>query len=498
MNTICETDFFFKDVKTIEEFQDLVADNCNYDVVLRHPSKNIKFIQVNSENPEKARREFAKKILPSLGISDFEVPRFTKKTRFQIIVKCNETEFRIVFKKGGDYRSGRANELGLQNFIKRRIAENGICHLDIKDKYGVELNLDIVEVIDNAANHGTDGERNRSDTSVVLSDGTLFGISQKKKNASYVCAVKTMLKEILFRCEQELRRYAKSHSLRSGDYISVRITNKDLLKLCWFGTDIAQGAAIIGDFENLDSETVEVERIIKQGDDEILESFPLYMKWRIENTHYTMKICGVVVSDNNGKWSVEGVELGGINAPMPIGKSFRAKIVNEAHRERDLWDVIADAASKRKCVWLKYETEEEKNIISRKVAPYSYRTKFTKNGKCEYFYAYDYTPGQKHTIKSFKMENCLAARPSALKFRPRWTVEIKQEIDRQEDEKEVKKLKNKEKRKLKSAKADVKVSSRPRKIEKVKPTPPDEEEQIKKPLPPKPVIAKAKPSNVPK
>ena len=139
-------------------------------------STNISLIQVNDNNPESARKWFAKKLLPRLGL-DFEVPRFTKKTRYMIVLHPKDEPQKsipIVFKKGGDLRGGRLNEKGLQNFVKSRIEENGICHMKFSDNYGKVVELDIVEVIDTSANK----ERaNRSDTTFKLEDGSLYGVS---------------------------------------------------------------------------------------------------------------------------------------------------------------------------------------------------------------------------------------------------------------------------------------------------------------------------------
>ena len=139
-------------------------------------SANISVIQVNDNNPESARRWFAKKLLPNLGL-DFEVPRFTKKTRYMIVLHPKDepqTSIPIVFKKGGDLRGGRLNEKGLQNFVKSKIEENGICHMKFSDNYGKVVELDIVEVIDTSANKE---KANRSDTTFRLEDGSLYGVS---------------------------------------------------------------------------------------------------------------------------------------------------------------------------------------------------------------------------------------------------------------------------------------------------------------------------------
>ena len=134
---------------------------------------------------------------------DFDVPRFTKKTGFTIQIHPKgkpHTTFTIVIKKGGSHRAGRKNEEDFQSFIKRELEEYGICHLDISDNYGVRVKLDIVEVIDASASHGTNGEQNRSDTTVRLTDGTLYGISHKKTNATYVCKARKMFHDIMFQC----------------------------------------------------------------------------------------------------------------------------------------------------------------------------------------------------------------------------------------------------------------------------------------------------------
>lgn len=461
-----------EDILTIEEFHDLISSHCKLDVQLKNQSRNVRFIQVNDNNPKTARNWFATKLLPGLGI-DFDVPRFTKKTRYVINIhpKYNpDVSFQICFKKGGDLRPGRANELGLQTFIKKQLKKNDVCNLTFKDNYGVEVNLEIVDVIDNAANKGKNGEKNRSDTTVILKDGSRYGISQKKTNASYVCKIKTMLKDILFKCEKELRNYAKEHNLKSGDYMSVRITEPNLLKLCWFGTDIAQGAAIVGNLEHIDSNDIKVERIIQQGDSTILDSMPIYMKWRISNSHYTMAICGVVVPDKSGKWVIDDISLPGINAPLPIGKSYRIrKSIQESRmfneRKNDLWDEVAYCSQNHKLLWLKYETVDDCDTISRRVAPYSYRSKRTKiRGKSTYFYADDYTPGKTKQIKCFLVDNCLDAKRTNRSFTPRFPIEIKMEIDKLEQQRKEKEenddIENNAKKDVKNKKdTDKKVHS---------------------------------------
>ena len=395
------------------------------DVELKQVRKNLKVIQINDEDPYGARKFLVTNLLPRLDI-DFDVPRFTKKTGFTIEIHPKDepqTTFTIVIKKGGKHRGGRKNEINFQSYIKSQLEKNGECVLKVSDNYGVKVELDIVDVIDSAANHGVDGKMNRSDTTVKLRDGSLYGISQKKKNATYVCKIKKALKEILFQSEKRLREYARNNNMSPGDYIDVRITNRELIDLCWFGTDIATGAAFIGDLENIDSNEIQIERIIRNGDDDVLTSFPIYMKWKIANKAYTMNLQGVCVPSLEGKWIVNDIELPGINAPMPEGKKFLTgnddeqpkrrrrrkprrrgrkvtedicsedQLIEEA-RQNDMWDTVAYCAENHKLLWLKYETVDEGEIISRRVGPYSYRTRNTKTrGRSSYFYADDFTPG---------------------------------------------------------------------------------------------------------
>lgn len=80
---------------------------------------------------------------------------------------------------------------------------------------------------------------------------------------------------------------------------------------------------------------------------------------------------------------------------------------------------------------------EDGNVISRKVAPYSYRTRNTKvRGRSTYFYGEDFTPGEDHGIKCFLIENCLDAKESKQSFTPKHPVEIKREIDELERKRE--------------------------------------------------------------
>ena len=108
------------------------------------------------------------------------------------------------------------------------------------------------------------------------------------------------------------------------------------------------------------------------------------------------------------------------------------QLMEEARQDK-LWDTVAFCAENHKLVWLKYETVDDGEIISRKVAPYSYRTRNTKvRGRSTYFYGEDYTPGEDRTIKCFLIENCLDAKESKQSFTPRHPIEIKMEIDKLE------------------------------------------------------------------
>lgn len=143
--------------------------------------------------------------------------------------------------------------------------------------------------------------------------------------------------------------------------MDVRITNRDLIGLCWFGTDIATGAAFIGDLENISSNEIQIQRIIENGDEDVLTSFPIYCKWKIKNSQYTMELQGVCVPSLNNKWVIDDIELPGINAPLPIGRSYKIdedgidmELVEESKRQDKMWDTIAYCAENHKMVWLKY------------------------------------------------------------------------------------------------------------------------------------------------
>ena len=150
-----------------------------------------------------------------------------------------------------------------------------------------------------------------------------------------------------------------------------------------------------------------------------------------------------------------------------------------------MWDTIAWCAENRKMVWLKYETIDGETI-SRRVAPYSYRTRRTKvRGKATYFYGQDFTPGEDHTIKCFLVDNCLDAKKSPSSFFPKFTVEIKQEIDQLEqkriddekrEEEEKTKKEQAQKEKAKDVGHEIKAKQKTRKdIEQSKKIPKKED-----------------------
>ena len=315
---------------TIDEYLDLLQEVDGLDVHIVQVRKDYRVLQVNAPDPKAMRKELVRVIGPKLGI-DFMTPRKTKKDGYTLEIPTyldddmeEEGEPIVVrIKKGGSHRAGRKNEEDFQGFIKRELEKSGICHLDISDNYGVRVKLDIVEVIDASASHGKNGEQNRSDTTVRLTDGTLYGISHKKTNATYVCKAKKMFHQIIRQCGHVLREYAKEHGMQRGDYMDVRITNRELIDLCWFGTDISTGAVFIGDFEDMKSGEQHIERIIRNGDEDVLTSFPIYTKWLIVNNAFTIMFCGVSIPSKGGKWIVDDVEVPGVNAPMPNGKKFR-------------------------------------------------------------------------------------------------------------------------------------------------------------------------------
>jgi len=231
------------------------------------------------------RKELAIHIGPETGIQ-FRNIRKTKKEGFALAIVQDNTdeEYIVRIKKGGKFRPGTANEIGLQGFIQSEIDKNGVCHLDITDNYGVNVQLDIAEVINASSDHGKGGKANRSDTTVKLKDGSLYGISQKQPDASLVCGAKKLFKKIIFQCESIIRKYAKEHGMKRGDYIDIRVTNRDLIKLCWFGTDFARGAVFMGDFREMESGTMTIERIIEDDNEDFMTSFPIYAKWLIYNS----------------------------------------------------------------------------------------------------------------------------------------------------------------------------------------------------------------------
>ena len=308
---------------SVDELAEILKQEEGLEVEVVEKKKGVKVIHVHCADPSETRKKLRFEVGPDIGV-EFVQPRKTKATGFMLQAIQDGTDEMIIVKimKGGTHRAGRQNELAFQNFIQSEIRENGMCHIDISDNYGKRVELDIVEVIDSAQIHGKDGKVCRTDTTVKLVDGSIYCISHKKTNATFVCKVKKMFHEILAGCARILRRYARENGLGQGDYMDVRITNKELLNLCWFGTDITNGAVFIGDFEGMSSGTQKIERIIEKTDTDVIENFPIYTKWKIKNGAFTLIFCGVTVASKEGKWIVDGVVVPGINAPLPNGRHY--------------------------------------------------------------------------------------------------------------------------------------------------------------------------------
>lgn len=479
-------------MKSIEQYEKLLKKDKELTVELRQETKTRKAIYVLTPDPIKTRKHMVTVTGPDLGIT-FATPRKTKATGYMLGIVQDDTDevYLVKIKKGGIHQRGRQNEVNFQQFIRNQLETTGKCHLTVKDDYGKVVELDVADVVDTSTQHG---KLNRADTTLELEDGTIYGISQKKTNANIVAKVKKVLADILFQTEKKLREYAKANNLAPKSYMNFRVTNREFIDLCWFGTDISTGAVFIGDLENVDSNEIHIERIIENGDDDVLTSFPIYIKWQIANRVYTMDLFGVVVDKGGTIKTIDDLELPGINAPLAPGKRYKVdedmteeQIVEEA-RQNDMWDTIAFCAENHKMLWLKYETVEDGSVISRKVAPYSYRTRNTKvRGRSTYFYADDFTPGQEHGIKCFLIENCLQVKESKQSFTPRWPVEIKQEIDRLEKQRQDK---EKEQEPEKEPDKDI-VKPEPKTQEK--PAPKKPEPRPQEPSTPEKPVEKPKP-----
>lgn len=425
------------DARTIQEFADLLDGEVKgadptASAEFRQETQRRQSICVLSSDPEGTRRLLQRKVLPSLGIG-FDSPRITKDNGVQVVLTPSWTDgetFLVRFRKGGSHRRGRRSEMGLVQLIQSEIDSSGVCRLRLSDGFGKRLSLDAVQVLDTSAVHG---KACRADVTLQLEDGTRYGLSLKKTNANIVAKVRRVLADILFQTEKRLREHARANGLATGDYLSVRVSNPEFLDLCWFGTDIAQGAVVVGDFESVSSPDLKVERIIEHGDQEALDRTPVAVKWRVASSRYTMELFGVVLERSARTSLVEGLDLPGINSPIQAGRKFRrdeSGPVDEARiqsgspvegPEGGLWDKVRAAAATGHLVWLKYRTEDEGHVLSRKVAPVSFRR---RNGSRTYLFAQDETPGENGQLKSFLTDNCLDAKATTQRFSPKWDVEI--------------------------------------------------------------------------
>ena len=167
-----------------------------------------------------------------------------------------------------------------------------------------------------------------------------------------------MFHDIMWRCGQVLRQYAIEHGMKRGDYMDIRVTNRELIDLCWFGSDISKnsnlagGAVFMGNFVGMNSGKQTIERIVQVGDTDFLTSFPIYTKWLIENSHYTMEFKGVYCK--NCKWIIDDIKLPGVNAPMPDGKKFKTgdeeKKKRRKRRKKRVNEVDYDVVSEEQLI----------------------------------------------------------------------------------------------------------------------------------------------------
>lgn len=241
-------------------------------------------ITVNSNTPDKARNELSSYKFSSATNLIIEPIRKTKIGGYRLAVYDADgdpfdKDIYIQIRRGGEFNAGVKNEMTVFKVIQDGL-DDGI------DGFFFECGGEgvVVENVVSVRQCGSDaGSRmgNRADIELKTKNGTLHKFSLKKDSAYKVAGLVRKFADKKYKIGKVVRDWFRKKKLPFKDcYITVKITNEELYKWCWFGNDIDEnGAVLVGDVDENNVNRYNNENLISINFSYVLEPsrFSSYM-----------------------------------------------------------------------------------------------------------------------------------------------------------------------------------------------------------------------------
>ena len=268
-------------------------------------------ILVHAQNPLYARRMIASQDFQDIYGHDIIPLRKTKENGFRLQIQDEEKPTFIRIRKGGIWNAGVANEVSFLDKIKGMI-ESGKKNFAFFDSTGYKIHIrNVTGVRDCSKDYGS-RMGNRADIEFETSGGP-YRISLKKDNGQKIAGLVRRLAPMAFKYGKIVR--STLGQLDNG-YISVRITNEELYKFCWFGNDIKPGhGAVIRATANVDSSQAVTQIIDPKNFSRSMMMKDATSAWLLIRTHKSGKceFLSAYTSSMAKRYEIKGLVLPGIN-----------------------------------------------------------------------------------------------------------------------------------------------------------------------------------------
>lgn len=197
-------------------------------------------ILVHAQNPLYARRMIASQAFQDIYGHDIVPLRKTKENGFRLQIQDEEKPTFIRIRKGGIWNAGVSNEVSFIDKIREKI-KSGKTNFVFYDSTGYKIYVRNVKSIRDCSKDPGSRMGNRADVEFTTQSGT-YRVSLKKDNGQKIAGLVRRLAPMAFKYGKIVRSTLGQLENR---YISIRITNEELYKFCWFGNDIKPGHGVV-------------------------------------------------------------------------------------------------------------------------------------------------------------------------------------------------------------------------------------------------------------
>lgn len=279
-------------------------------------------ILLNADNPEKAKEElFSYRFAKAANVTLAQERKTRKGGYFLEVLDEDGDPFDkdifIILQRGGQFRAGRANELGFMGILENCISKT----IEFIDATGKRLVLKNIESVRDCGSDPGSRTGNRADFEIKYDGGKIFKISLKMNTASKAAGVKNHFKPQAFRIGKIVRKYFQDNNLPYQKHISVQITNPELYKWCIFGNDMQKNGALIkttvedADIQKTNDKVIfHVNEIATPQDDinELIEKLPFYLRMDIDRRG-AVEIMSATFDTFGRKYLIDDLVIPGIN-----------------------------------------------------------------------------------------------------------------------------------------------------------------------------------------